>query len=234
MSNANPKKMYVTPVGVVGQYPYLKTPDYGNDEFPKPRGEWSCKLHIPSDKAQKIINMLEKTLEAYYEKYCNEIFPKQQAEARAKGKKPPKKQEMRDLPCYEDDKGNVVFQFKGHASYEKDGQMKDITLRVYDSQGKRIEDVPQISNGSEGRVEFSVVPYHSAVAGVGVKLQLSKFMLLQLKVWSGGDNDTFGHDMDEDYEGGYVAPKPDTFGADHDEDSDMGGADEEDNREYDF
>ncbi|MGL5583267.1 MAG: hypothetical protein ACRDCE_20265 [Cetobacterium sp.] len=232
---AQEKKMFVTAIGTVGQYPYLQKPDYGTDEFPKPRGEWSCKLVIPSAKAQKMINMLEQTQEAHYANYVKNVLPKQIADAKAKGKKPPKKLESRDLPFYEDDNGNVVFQFKGHASWEKDGETKEIILRVYDSAGKRISEVPNIGMGSEGRVEFSIVPYVSAVAGVGLKLQLSKFMLLKLKEWTAGGDDTFGHDMDEEYEGGFMAPKPDTFGGASSMDSEDDSNDsEDDTHNYDF
>lgn len=227
---AQEKKLFTTVAGTVGQYPYLHRADYGTDDFPKPRGEWSCKLAIPSAKAQKMINMLESTAEAHYDNYLKNVLPKQQSDAKARGKKPPKKLEARDLPFYEDDYGNVVFQFKGHASWEKDGETKDITLRVYDSAGKRIETVPNIGMGSEGRVEFSIIPYVSAVAGVGLKLQLSKFQLLTLKEWSAGGNDTFGSsDEDDDWAGeGYKAPKADTFS------SESSGSSNEDDEEEDY
>lgn len=212
----NTKKLYTTPVGAVGAYPYLARPDRGNEAFPKPRGEWSCKLHVPSAKAQKMIDMLEKASEANWKKYLEVEYPKMCAEAKAKGKRPPKKFSEFNTCWYEDDEGNVVFTFKGHASFtdKKTQEVKDIVLRVYDAQGKRIETVPNINRNSEGRVEFSLVPYISAVAGVGIKLQLSKFQLLKLVEFSGGGNDTFGADMDEDYEGGYVhQEKPkDEFG----------------------
>ncbi|MGL5566208.1 MAG: hypothetical protein ACRDC4_10825, partial [Plesiomonas sp.] len=121
--------------------------------------------------------------------------------------RPPQQLNEAQYPFYEDDEGNVVFTFKGHASYvdKKTQEKKDIVLRIYDSKGARIQEVPQISNGSKGRVEFSLVDYVSEVAGCGIKLQLSKFQLLELKVWSGGDNDTFGGEPVEGFDGGYEA-----------------------------
>ena len=201
------KKTYTTPVGTVGPYPYLQRPDKGNADFPKPRGEWSCKLAIPEAKAQKLIDLLTAASESNFKRYEEVGFPKQVAEARAKGKKPPKKfTEYNDF-FYEDGNGNCVFTFKSHASYEckKEGCMKDITLRVYDSKGARIMEVPKINNGSDGRVDFSIIQYDSAVAGVGIKLQMNKFQLLKLVEYSGGGNDTFGSDLDEEYEGGFEA-----------------------------
>lgn len=202
------KKVYTTPVGVVGPYPYLQKPDKGNEQFPKPRGEWSCKLAIPAEKAQKLINMLEAASEANFKRYSEVDFPKQVAEAKAKGKKQPRKFTETNDFFYEDGEGNCVFTFKGHASWEdkKAGEVKPIDLRVYDSKGARIMQVPRINKDSEGRVEFSIIAYNSAVAGVGLKLQISKFQLLKLVEFSGGGNDTFGDGFDDEYEGeGYVA-----------------------------
>lgn len=208
MSTKPQKKMYTTPVGVVGAYPYLQRPDKGNEKFPKPRGEWSCKLLIPSAQAQKVVDLIVKASEANYQNYLENIHPKRLAEAKAKGKRPPKQLDEAQYPFYEDDQGNVVFTFKSHASYQdKSGETKEITLRVYDCQGKRIQVVPNICNGSEGRVEFSLVPYVSEVANVGIKLQLEKFQLLKLKEWTG--NDTFGGGAVEGYEDGF---KADEFG----------------------
>lgn len=202
-----PRKTYTTPIGVVGPYPYLQKPDKGNEKFPKPRGEWSCKLAIPEGKAQELIDLLTAASEANFKKYNEVEFPKMVKDAQAKGKKPPKRcTEYNDF-FYEDGNGNVVFTFKGHASYEdkKEGCMKEITLRVYDSKGARIMEVPRINKDSEGRVDFSIIPYVSAVAGVGIKLQLNKFQLLKLVEYTGGGNDTFGAELDEEYEGGFEA-----------------------------
>ena len=225
------KKLYTTPVGVVGAYPYLQRPDKGNEDFPKPRGEWSCKLHIPEAKAAKLVAMLTAASEANFKKYNEVDYPKQVAEAKTKGKKPPKKFTEYNDCFYDDGEGNTVFTFKGHASYEckKENTMKDITLRVYDSKGARIMEVPRINKESEGRVEFSLVPYNSAVAGVGIKLQISKFQLLKLVEFSGGGNDTFGSELDEDYEGGYEA---DQMGGESEFDGNEPGASSESADQY--
>lgn len=195
------KKFYTTPVGTVQPYAYIQRPDTEYND----RGEYRIKLAIPSDKAQKVIDLIEKTHEANMEKV--------RAEAKKKGKRAPKEC---DMPFYEDDNGNVIFTFKMYGSFDDNGTRKELTLRVYDSAGKRIENVPNISGGSEGRVEFSLFAFASAAVGCGVKLQLSKFQLLKLVEYKAGGNDTFGGDDDEleGYEGGYVhQEKPrDEFG----------------------
>lgn len=208
---ASDKKFYTTPIGIVGAYPYIQRPDTQFND----RGEYRIKLAVPTNKAQRLINLIteahEKNLEALKKN------PKYKGKRIKEG----------DMPFYEDDEGNVVFTFKMYASFKdrETGDMKDLTLRVYDSVGKRIEDVPAISGGSEGRVEFSLFPYPpSGAVGASVKLQLSKFQLLKLVEWTGGGNDTFGADEDDEdmsqyAEGGYVAQsKPkDSFGSDEDE-----------------
>lgn len=218
--NARPaKKFYFTPVGTVGQYPYIQKPDFGTEKFPKPRGQYLIRLVVPSADAQKLVDMLNKQQEVHYTKYEENIFPAKQADAKKAGKRPPKKLDECQMPFYEDDDGNVVFTFKMHASYvdRKTNETKDLTLKVYDSKGARIFDVPAVARGSEGRVEFSVTEFVSEVAGVGLSLQLSKFQLLKLKEWTAGGDDTFGgDDLGDEYEGGY---KADTFGG-SDDDSD--------------
>lgn len=212
MAKAPSKKFFMTPVGEVGSYPYIQKPDYGTEKFPKPRGQYLVRLRIPSEKAQGLVDMLTKQADALYERYENEEFPQKLAAAKQDGKRPPKKLDQCQLPFFETDDGHVEFTFKSHASYKdvKTKETKPLTLRVYDSKGKRIFDVPAVNRGSEGRVEFSVTEFISEVAGVGVSLQLSKFQLLVLKEWSG--DDTFGgEDLSGEYgDSGFVA---DQFGS---------------------
>lgn len=213
---ASDKKFYVTPVGVVQPYAYIQRPD---TEF-NDRGEYRIKLAVPSEQAQKLIDLITKTHETN--------MAKVKKEAAAKKKRPPKEC---DMPFYEDEEGNVIFTFKMYGSYDDNGTRKELSLRVYDAKGNRIKDVPNISGGSEGRVEFSLFAFASAAVGCGVKLQLSKFKLLKLVEYKGG-NDSFGGDDDADYEGGYVhqaAPK-DEFGGDegdYESDSDDEAEDED-------
>lgn len=208
------KKLFVTPAGTVGAYPYLQKPDMGNAKFPKPRGEWSCKLIVPVAKAAALVSAISKASADNYKDYLDNVHPKALADAKRAGKRPPSPLSERDYPFYEDGEGNVVFTFKAHASYKDKatGEMKPITLRVYDSKGARIEAVPAISKGSELRAEFSVVPYQSPVAGCGVRLQLARVQLLKLVEYGSGSGDTFGEDFEYDGEG-YTAPPVDEFKA---------------------
>lgn len=211
---ASEKKFITTTIGTVQPYAYIQRPDTEYND----RGEYRIRLALPSTKAQKFIDMIVATHEANMEK--------QKDEAKKKGKRAPKEC---DLPFYENDKGEVIFTFKMYGSFEKEGKREELTLRVYDSQGKRIVDVPNISGGSMGRVEFSMFAFTSAAVGCGVKLQLAKFQLLKLVEYTGGGNDTFGSgNEDEDFEGGYVAKdKPrDEFQAEEPEEEEPEDADD--------
>lgn len=238
MAKAPTKKFYMTPVGEVGSYPYIHKPDYGTEQFPKPRGQYLIRLRVPSEKAQGLVDMLTKQADALYERYESEIHPQKLEAAKKAGKRPPKKLDQCQLPFFETDDGHVEFTFKSHASYtdKTTNEVKPLTLRVYDSKGKRIFDVPAVNRGSEGRVEFSVTEFVSEVAGVGVSLQLSKFQLLVLKEW-GGDDTFGGEDLSDQYgENGFVA---DQFGGSASEPTYEGGdgepaGDESDYRNVDF
>lgn len=217
------KSFITTPLGVVGAYPYIQRPDTEYND----RGEYRIKLAVPSGKAQRLINLItaahEENLEAL------------KANPKFKGKRI----KEGDMPYFEDDEGNVVFTFKMYGSFKDGatGELKDLTLRVYDSQGKRIQDVPAISGGSTGKVEFSLFAYPpSGAVGASVKLQLSKFQLKDLVVYTGGANDSFGDEEDDEMSGGYVAEdKPkDSFsdGEDDGEDESASGYSDEEIDEY--
>ena len=196
---ASDKKFITTPLGTVGAYPYIQRPDTEYND----RGEYRIKLAVPSGKAQRLIDLI---VAAHEENV---------AKLKASPKYKDKRLKEGDMPFFEDNEGNVVFTFKMYGSFkDRDtGEMKALTLRVYDSTGKRIEDVPAISGGSTGKVSFSLFAYApNGAVGASVKLQLSKFQLKDLVVYTGSGNDSFGNEDDEEMAGGYVAsekPKDD-------------------------
>ena len=107
------------------------------------------------------------------------------------------------MPYFDNGDGTVTFKFKGYASFidKKTQESKPIVLKVVDAQGKRIDNVPAISGGSELKVRFSLFPYSwSQVAGASVKLQIDSVMLLKLVEFGGGDDEW----AEQAEEGGYV------------------------------
>lgn len=206
---AGPRKEFLfTPKGIAEPYCSIQKPDYGNPEkgFGNPRGEYKVNLTVPSADAQPLIDKIVKAHEGNYSKLVKQ-FEKDRPELEKKlqrGKKLLEPYEG-DMPFFENDDGTVTFKFKGYASYidTKTQESKAIVLKVVDAKGKRIENVPAISGGSELKVRFSLFPYGwSNVAGSSVKLQIDSVMLITLKEFNSDDGDW----AEEAEDGGYEAP----------------------------
>ncbi|WCD55428.1 single-stranded DNA-binding protein [Pseudomonas phage phi 21A] len=193
------KVLFTTPLGIAAPYASLQKPDFGSADFPQPRGEYKVNLIVPKKDAAPLIAKLTKIADDSYAEMVaeHEANPPKVAP----GKRPvPVRQG--DMPWFEDGEGNVVFKFKCYASYEKDGEKREINLKVADSRGKKMDVVPNISGGSELKVRFSVFPYKwNTAVGASIKLQLDGVMLVKLVEFGGGDDD-WG---DEVVEGGYEA-----------------------------
>lgn len=198
---AQKKVLFVSPLGIAAPYVSLQKPDYGNDEFPQPRGEHKVNLIVPKKDAAPLIKKLTKIADdAYAEMVAeNEANPPKVAA----GKRPiPVRQG--DMPWFEDGQGNVIFKFKCYASYvdKKTNETRAINLKVADARGKKIDVVPNISGGSELKVRFSVFPYKwNTAVGASIKLQMDGVMLVKLVEFGGGDE---GGWDGEEVDGGYV------------------------------
>jgi hypothetical protein len=204
MSSFQKKEFFFTPVGVVEPYCYIAKPDFGHGSFASERGKYKINLTIPSEKAQDLIDKIVKKHETSYAKRLAEH--KKNPPAAVRGKKPLTPYEG-DLPFFENDDGTVTFKFSCYSSYEKDGEVIPIVLKVVDAKGKRIEKVPNISGGSEGKVRFSMIDYGwTATVGASVKLQLDSFMLTKLVEFAAGSDDWAG----QEEEGGFVADDTNT------------------------
>lgn len=198
MSAAPKKEYFFTPVGTVEPYCYIAKPDFGTGSFASERGKYKVNLTVPSDKAQALIDKIVKLYESDYAKRLAEH--KKNPPQVARGKKPLTPYQG-DLPFFENDDGTVTFKFQAYDRYERDGEVIMLPLKVVDAKGKRIEKVPNISGGSEGKVRFSMFAYGwSSVAGASVKLQLDSFMLTKLVEYAAGGDDWGGQE-----EEGYVA-----------------------------
>lgn len=198
MSSAPKKEYLFTPVGTVEPYCYLAKPDFGQGSFATERGKYKVNLTIDGPKAQPLIDKIVALHEREYAKRVAE-FKKNPPQV-ARGKKPLQPYEG-DMPFFENDDGTVTFKFMAYDRYERDGEVIMLPLKVVDARGKRIEKVPNISGGSEGKVRFSMFAYGwSNVAGASVKLQLDSFMLTKLVEFAAGGDDWAGQEED-----GYVA-----------------------------
>ncbi|WP_212760540.1 DUF2815 family protein [Pseudomonas fluorescens] len=206
------KDFHFTPRGIAEPHCSIHKPDYGNPEkgFGNPRGEYKVNITCSSADAQPIIDEIVKAHEANYAALMKQ-FEKDGPALRAESQNGRQLQEPYegDMPFFENDDGTVTFKIKGYASYidTKTQESKPLVLKVVDAKGKRIENVPAISGGSELKVRFSLFPYGwSNVAGASVKLQIDSVMLIKLvETDSNGFDDVW---RDEIVEGGYEVADP--------------------------
>lgn len=173
-------KPEVTPKGVF-VYPSLTTPDTKFDAA----GVYSVKLRLSADDAAPLIKKIEEALEAKVEEV--------KTSGKVKGKI------KRVDPSYVEDEetGEVTFNFKMKASGKrKDGTefTQRPTLKKFDLTD--ISPNTRIWGGSEGKVAFSLNPFHTAL-GVGVSLRLKGVQVIKLV---SGSTDC-GFEAEEDGEG---------------------------------
>ena len=221
MSSAPKREYLFTPKGTVEPYCYIAKADFGHGSFASERGKYKINLTIPSGQAQRLIDKIVSHHEKAYSRRL-EAHEKNPPKV-VRGKKPLVPYEG-DLPFIDNDDGTVTFKFSGYSSYEKDGEVIPIDLKVVDARGKRIEKVPNISGGSEGKVRFCLIDYPwNATVGASVKLQLDSFMLIKLVEYAAGGDDWSGQEED-----GYVAPEATEGSAksDWDDEAAEGSADE--------
>lgn len=176
------KKFYFTPRGIVEPDCAIQKPDYGNPElgFGNPRGLWKANLTVPGEDARPLVEEIVQAHEANYKKLLAEH--KKNPPVVPHGRKPLLPYEG-DMPFSINDDGTVTFRIKRYASYidRHTRENRPLPLKVVDSKGKHICDVPAIAGGSELKVRFSVFPYGwTAVAGASVVLQLDSVMLIKL------------------------------------------------------
>ncbi|QOC57829.1 putative single-stranded DNA-binding protein [Erwinia phage pEp_SNUABM_12] len=201
----NKRKVLISALGVAEPYCYLQKPDYGHGDFKNERGTYKVSLTISNDDP-RCQQMIDEIVEAHEADYAARL---EEYEANppkvVKGKKPLKPY-VGDMPFIDNEDGTTTFNFKCYGNFtdKKTGENRPIELKVVDSRGKRIHEVPAISGGSELKIRYSLFPYGwSAVAGASVKLQLEGVMLVKLVEFGGGDDD-WGDEVVDD-EDGYIA-----------------------------
>lgn len=206
------KDFHFTPRGVADTNCSIHKPDYGNPEkgFGNPRGEYKVNLTCSFADAQPTIDTIVKAHEANYSALVKQ-FEKDKRALRTmlKNGRALLEPYEGDMPFFKNDDGTVTFKIKGYASYldNKTQESRAIVLKVVDAKGKRIENVPAISGGSELKVRFSMFPYGwSNVAGASVKLQIDSVMLIKLVEPDSNDFDDVWRD--EIVEGGYEVVDP--------------------------
>lgn len=187
------KKIYTTPKGEA-VWPKLFTPD---TKFVA-EGEYSMKLVIREDKAEKLMEFLDAEASNAYNKAVK-ANPKKKAKIT---KRTPYEVEYNEDG---DETGNIEFKFKMKARVElKDGTSFTQKPAVFDAKGKPITEDVNIGSGSIMKAGFELVPYFMASTNeASVSLRLKSAQLIDLVEYTGTDNpfeEEEGYSFDEDEE----------------------------------
>lgn len=203
MTEKKKAERFVSPKGIAS-YPYLTKPD---TKF-NPDGEYKVSLIVAGDDSSKIIALLTEKHKA--------------AVAQVKKENAGKRVKEGDLPFIENDDGTVTFKFKMKAKVTpKKGDPFEQKPALFDAKGKPLTGEPKVGGGSTIKVSYEVVPYYTAIAGVGVSLRMKAVQIIELKEYSGGgDAESYGF-CEED---GFEADEDDTPPFDTDEPHAGGGA----------
>jgi hypothetical protein len=228
---------FVSPKGPF-RFPKLVEPDYGNEKYPKPDGEYSVQQVFKAD--SKEAKQLIKDLTPLYKEAIAEAAEKFKAMSVAARKKlerqgvkgpieNPLFNEIYDKET-EEPTGEITFKFAGRASGErkkgpKAGTRWNWKPTIFDAKGKRIDKAPDIWGGTIGKVAFEAEPYFIEGSGAaGLKLKLLSVQIIDLV--SGGSRSAadFGFEEEEGY-AHEDAPDEETFPeGDADDDSDDDGS----------
>lgn len=198
---------WTTPVAPA-KYPKLVTPD---TKF-KAEGEYSAKLILSGDTAEKVRQVLEAAQDKAFEFYKNQFDPKKDAAKL-------RKMQKADLPMADvlDEDGNPTGQYtitvKRKASgVRKDGSQWNFKVPIKDAKGKPIPHKGlEIWSGSELRANVSIDGWLRATdTAVGITLTIQAVQIAKLV--KGGANEDF-----DTIDGGYEA-EPTSGGEDFDDD----------------
>lgn len=204
-------KFKTSPKGTF-RYPALTKPDFGNEQFPKPNGEYKVQLILAPKEAAAFI----KELQPIYDKA---IADGQEAFAGLKVEQRKKLKELSINPMFDEEydkdteepTGNKIFKF-GMVASGKDKKSGDTWKRkpvIFDSEGQPIKQAPDIWGGTVGKVGYEPSPYFIPGTGAaGLKLRLSAVQIIELVSGGSASASSFGFGKEE---GGYVADQfPDT------------------------
>lgn len=203
MADKRPKLFKgISPRGIF-RFPSLTKPDYGNDKFPKPDGEYKVQLVLTEEEAAPLIAKLtpeyEKAIEA-----AEEEFKGLKVEQRKKLKEVAKN----DLYATEYDQeteeptGNLIFKFSMKASgVNKKKEKWTRKPAIFNAKGVALKNPPNIWGGSEGKVSFEASPYFIPGTGAaGLSLRLTAVQLLELVSEGSRSASSYGFGQEDGYD----------------------------------
>ena len=196
------KAEFTTPRGVF-VYPSLQKPDYGTKEYPKPDGEYKVTLKLPTPVAEKWVDEKLGALVQEARENAEAEFAKLPVATRKKLKE----LTFNDIGTIEYDKETeeptgytlIKFAMKAGGVRKDDNSLWSQKPAVFDSKGKRLEKVPEIWGGSEGKVSVEANHYFIPGTGAaGVSLRLKAVQLLKLVQGDSRDASGYGFGVEDD------------------------------------
>ena len=194
---------YTSPKGSF-KFPSLSKPDFGNEKFPKPDGEYKTGLVVSRADAQPLIDKLQPEWDAAIALGKVE-FAKLKPEQRKRlgsVKEQPFYQEEFDKET-EEETGNVIFNFKTkYKIIDKKSQEERFNkIGLFDAKGKPLAAGTAIYGGTIGKVSFQVSPYFVAGQGMaGISLRLGAAQVIDLVGPGNRSADSFGFGEEDGYE----------------------------------
>lgn len=208
MASAKPKRITYTGPSGVFKFPSLTKPDYGNEKFPKPDGEFKTRQVVSAAEAQPLIDKLTPLWEAAIAE-GKEAFAKLPVQNRKKlgalKEQMFYEEEYEGAEGEEQPTGNVIFNFKTKYKItdKKDGSVRYNKIGLFDAKGKPLAAGTAIYGGTVGKIAFQVSSYFVAGQGMaGLSLRLSAAQVIELVGPGNRSASSYGFGEEEGYEGG--------------------------------
>lgn len=157
------KKHAIMKAKGVTKYCHLNEP---NKKFDPEFGTYSCDLVIDKEQADQIKN----TLRPLFEEELREV---QEANAG-------KKITQREIPIDEVDGGYLIKVKLKAGGRRRDGSEYHLSIALYDSAGKPLDQDVKVWGGSTVNVAFRPKFYYTAAVGFGVTFELQAVQVLKL------------------------------------------------------
>ena len=204
MATKPKRPSYTSPKGSF-IYPSLSKPDYGNEAFPKPDGEFKTALRIELNaETQAFIDKLTPA-------WAESIRLGQIAFAKLDVKLRKKFGELTEQPFYEPEydketeepTGYVVFKFKTKYKIvdKKTDEVRFNKIGLFDAKGSPLAAGTSIYGGTVGKLSFQTADYFVAGQGMaGISLRLMAAQVIDLVGPGNRSASSFGFGEEEGYE----------------------------------
>ena len=157
------KKHEIIKAKGVTKYCHLNEP---NKKFEPEFGVYSCDLVIDKEQADAI----KQKLRPLYEEELREVQEQHTG----------KKITQREFPIDEVDGGYLIKVKMKAGGRRRDGSEYHMSIALYDSQGKPLDQDVKVWGGSEVNVAFRPKFYYTAAVGFGVTFELQAVQVLKL------------------------------------------------------